>query len=822
MHTNKIQRSRVARLPACAAAAAMLVTLAFSARADYHSEVLRDGPLAYYRLNDTTLPDVATNGGSLGASGNGLYIGATHRVPGALVASPNAAAAYDGTGVRTIVPYNPALNPPASHPFTVEGWVLPTIDGLGNAQAPLWNRHSQGNRQGWAFFQRSSGTGFNFRMYNQNGSSQSVDITGGPYTVGQWTHLAAVWNGTTATLYVNGAPAGSQTAGYVANTDNPFSIGAYGGDNPGDNPFTGSIDEVAFYTNALSAVQIANHYSNGTNAAPATPYSSVVLGDGAIEYLRLDEASPAVDTAVNSGSLGAATDGLHFPGARHRAAGAIIGDPDTAMTYSAIDTNSDDGGVPTVIPYNAALNPNGSFTIEAWLRPTEEGAGNAQCPLFNCEASTENYGWDFYQRASAAGSGQKGWEFYMNNASGGRVGDAVGGTYTVGQWCHLVAVYNAVAATATLYVNGAQVAQSTGVSGYVPNPSFPMSIGGYSDASQNPFVGDIDEFAFYTNALSSTRILAHYQNGINSSRGVSYSSLVLSDGPAEYLRLDEPAKNIVANSGSAGAVLNATYVNTTNILAGPQPPAFAGFEPTNLGTYFNGLNSYIELENPAVLNFSGAITLEAWIRPDALPGSFGDIIAHGVNDTGNAEMMMRLDGNDSYEVGSWDGISGHGTSASAPAGDVGNGNWVHLVGTYDGSNWNLYRNGVLAASAADGTGSLPVNNANWAIGARGRWKNGPGFPTSGQDRQFTGGIDEVAIYNYALSSNRVAVHYSAGLAGTSPLAIVSSGTTGTLTWSMGTLQEAINVTGPYTDVLGAVSPYTPPAGPTKKFYRLKF
>src|SRR5262249_32751178 len=153
----------------------------------------------------------------------------------------------------------------------------------------------------------------------------------------------------------------------------------------------------------------------------------------------------------------------NFPGAGHQVAGAIVGDPNTAMRYSAIDTNSDDGGVPTIIPYNAALNTSGSFTIEAWLRPTEEGAGNAQCPLFNCQASTEDLGWDFYQRASTTGSGQQGFEFYMNNARGARVADAVGGTYPVGQWCHLVAVYDSSAATATLYVNGAQAAQSTGV-----------------------------------------------------------------------------------------------------------------------------------------------------------------------------------------------------------------------------------------------------------------------------------------------------------------------------------------------------------------------
>ena len=548
--------------------------------------------------------------------------------------------------------------------------------------------------------------------------------------------------------------------------------------------------------------------------------SGAVLADGPLAYYRLNEAAPWVlDVATNSGSQGAVDNATNFPGAVHQVPGAVVGDPDTAMRYSAIDTNSDDGGVPTIIPYDPAFNTSGSFTVEAWLRPTEEGAGNAQCPLFNCQASTEDYGWDFYQRASVAGSGQQGWEFYMNNATGARVADAVGGTYTVGQWCHLVAVYDATAATATLYVNGVQVAQATGVSGYVPNPSYPLSIGGYWDGSQNPYVGDIDEFAFYGSALSAAKVLAHYQNGTNASRSVSYKSLVQSDGALEYLRLDEPAVNVAANIGSLGAAANGVDSNTGTPVPGPQAPLFPGFEATNLAVSFNGANDYVELLNPPGLNFTNAITLEAWIQPSATQGSFGDIIAHGVNDTGNAELALRLNGTNSYQISSYDGATGHGVSAPIPAQDLGTGNWVYLVGTYDGASWNLYRNGVLAASTGDSTGSLVVSNANWAIGARGRWKNGSGYPLNGLDRQFKGAIDEAAIYNYALSLNRVQTHYAESI---QPLKLSSSGGQLTLTWVLGTLVQSTNVSGPYAPVTGATSPYHPLTGPKQEFFRVKY
>lgn len=807
-------------LPARAVLAALALsgTAALPAADNYSTVILKNNPLAYYRLNDVPPPDLASNSGSLGTNGTGYYVNAGQRAAGALTAAPDAAASFDGSGARVVVPFTPAMNPAASQPFTVEAWVLPTIDGLGNAQAPLFNRHSAGNRQGWVFFQRGSGTGFNFRMYNQNGSTQSIDITGGAYTVGQWTHLAAVWDGSTATLYVNGANAGAQSGSYVANTDAPFSVGAYGTNNPGDNPFTGSIDEVAFYRAALTAAQINTHYTNGLSATPATPYGSLVLADGAIEYLRLDEPSPYANVAVNHGSLGPVGDGQHSPGAVEGVAGAIASSGNAAIRYSAIDTNSDDGGVPTLVPFNETLNPSGSFTIEGWVRPTEDGNGNAQCPFFNRDPDDNNApnraGWDFFQRSSSTG-----WNFRMFNGNNhDKAFNITGGTYTVGQWCHLVAVYDASVPSATLYLNGVQVASQTGSAegSYNPNTYAPMSIGGYSDGSQNPFVGDIDEFAVYTNALTAAQVQTHYQNGLNASRTVAYDKLVQADGAVEYLRLDEPARCVATNSGTLGGI--ATYVNTTNTLAGPQAPADAGFDTNNLAAYFNATTSYVELGNPAGLNFNAPITLEAWILPDASQNSYAFIIGHGDNDDYSGAVFLRINGG-TYEAGS----TGGSAAGSIPDGDLGGGNWIYLAGTWDGTNWNLFRNGVLVATAADSTGPSLVTNANWAIGARGKWKNASGFPAAGEQDVFSGGIDEAAIYNTALTPVQIAAHYSAGAYGAAPLAVSYTAGTATLTWSAGTLQAADSVSGPYTDVTGATSPYTLPiTNTTRKFYRLSF
>ena len=152
----------------------------------------------------------------------------------------------------------------------------------------------------------------------------------------------------------------------------------------------------------------------------------------------------------------------------------------------------------------------------------------------------------------------------------------------------------------------------------------------------------------------------------------------------------------------------------------------------------------------------------------------------------------------------------YSASFPIPAGDLGGANWIHLVGTYDGARWKLYRNGVAVATNAAPVGALPVSNGDWAIGSTGNgWAN-----------NYAGGVDEVAIYDTALTPTKIATHYLMGKAGTTALTITKSGNSVTISWPTGTtLQQSTTVSGGYTDVPGSpTSPLTTPASGTK-FYR---
>jgi hypothetical protein len=93
-----------------------------------------------------------------------------------------------------------------------------------------------------------------------NGSYSEFRVVGqAPLPSGQWAHVAVTLSGTTATLYVNGSVAGSNSSMIAA----PFQVGHTTrnwlgrSQYAGDPTFSGTIDEFRIYRGALSADQIA-------------------------------------------------------------------------------------------------------------------------------------------------------------------------------------------------------------------------------------------------------------------------------------------------------------------------------------------------------------------------------------------------------------------------------------------------------------------------------------------------------------------------------------------------------------------------------------
>jgi hypothetical protein len=234
------------------------------------------------------------NTGSLGSAANGTNADSVTLGPGAVGAGGDQAAIYTGAaGSNTVVPHQAALNPGVSSPFTIEFWANPTASD--NDDAPVSNRISTSPRSGWVFFQRDAATGWNFRMYDGVNGNLGWDLTGGTATLNSWSHVVATWNGSAAQLYVNGALADSSNGSGASGNYNPSSAAnLIVASSDSGSPYTGSIDEVAFYPTALSETQIASHF----NSISGADYQAQVRSDGALLQLSNNDVPEPAGVAL--------------------------------------------------------------------------------------------------------------------------------------------------------------------------------------------------------------------------------------------------------------------------------------------------------------------------------------------------------------------------------------------------------------------------------------------------------------------------------------------------------------------------------------------
>ena len=168
--------------------------------------------------------------------------------------------------------------------------------------------------------------------------------------------------------------------------------------------------------------------------------------------------------------------------------------------------------------------------------------------------------------------------------------------------------------------------------------------------------------------------------------------------------------------------------------------------PDNIGhgLQFNGSNQYVSIIAPTTDTQAASIC--AWFTTTTFtPGS--RFIFTQVNASNNANMNLEvIAGHASFSI--YNGTpSPHIKSVSI----VNTGQWVYVCGTRDGATLSIYVNGVLESSVANGW-TTPVGTAYATIGAN---------YVSGYVSFFNGTIEDVRIYNRALSAQEVQQLFSA-------------------------------------------------------------
>lgn len=147
---------------------------------------------------------------------------------------------------------------------------------------------------------------------------------------------------------------------------------------------------------------------------------------------------------------------------------------------------------------------------------------------------------------------------------------------------------------------------------------------------------------------------------------------------------------------------------------------------------FDGTTSGVTVPNAPSLDLTTALTLEAWVYPTVTPSGWRGVIGKDVD----RYYLMASSGNNTPVVGGTLTVGGN-TNVSAPAG-LAVGTWTHLAATFDGTALRLYANGVEVASQSQ-TGAFTTSNGVFTLGH------------NVYGERFTGLIDEVRVYNRALS-----------------------------------------------------------------------
>jgi len=274
--------------------------LRFTQRDDNNGSKLYLGDLsAQFWSTLTDNYPTATNSGTGGASLNGTYVNLpTRGVAGALTGDSDPATTFNGSSQNVDIPYDAQLNTTI---FSAEIWAMPATTGANQALFSS-GQPAAGTRTGWVLYQLN-GSNYSFRPFTNNsnitvtGAATGIGDSVSAVTVGAWQHIVVVNDGTNCILYVNGAAvASAASATYVAAASGGTTLGKrYGG---ALNFFTGTLDEAAFYTTALSPADVLAHYNNGLNAGRATPYPTLVGTSSPVAYYRLDQ--PAAPVAAAS------------------------------------------------------------------------------------------------------------------------------------------------------------------------------------------------------------------------------------------------------------------------------------------------------------------------------------------------------------------------------------------------------------------------------------------------------------------------------------------------------------------------------------------
>ena len=303
-----------------------------------------------------------------------------------------------------------------------------------------------------------------------------------------------------------------------------------------------------------------------------------------------------------------------------------------------------------------------------------------------------------------------------------------------GRWYHVAAAYDTTTDAYAVYIDGVPHKSGTYPTALAVPAANPLSLGTRTGSS-NYFDGVLDDVRIYDRFLSAAEI-------------ADLAAAGGSAGPVAHWKLDDGAGTTAIDSEGSN---DGTLVNGPTWVAGQLGDAL----------HFDGSNDYVDA---GTFDVSGSgLTLIGWFNADTIPTSDPRIIskANGTNESDTWWQLSAADSGSNRYLRLRAKAGGTTTTFADSSVNLLPGQWYLAAGTYTAAtgDMKLYLDGVEIASGSHAVGgpvdtdpAVPV----W-IGANGT-----------AARFFEGVLDDVRVYDKALSAGEIGDLFAAGGGGGGP------------------------------------------------------
>lgn len=231
--------------------------------------------------------------------------------------------------------------------------------------------------------------------------------------------------------------------------------------------------------------------------------------------------------------------------------------------------------------------------------------------------------------------------------------------------------------------------------------------------------------------------------GIDAPTAPPYVAAVLADDPVAYWRFGESSGTRAADASGHGN--DATYTGSVTL---GETGAIAGDPDTAAG--FDGATAFVDGADRFVFGGMQPFSLEAWVNPASV-GPYVGIASRNDATTGPpTEGYLLFVGPSDGPIG-FQRLDATNLTTVSTTGTPTAGAYVHVVATFDGVDMSIYLNGEMQSMQ---TGSFAIAGAtsDFVVAAE----------AGGTGNFFSGTIDEVAVYDHALTADRVKAHWLVG------------------------------------------------------------